>query len=141
MVIMSIDLGAARTGVAVCDKGEILASPVGVIKSDYFPKIIEKIGEYCKIYRPELIVVGNPVNMDGSSGESSKKCTEFASILFEQVQIKTVLWDERKTTVIAHGMLNEVNVRGKKRKDTVDAVAATVILEDYLRYRKNKAIL
>lgn len=141
MVILSVDLGAARTGVAVCDKSEILASPVGVIKSDYFPKIIAKIAEFCEIYGPELIVVGNPINMDGSAGESSQKCTDFAAQLQQELKIETVLWDERNTTVIAHGMLNDVNVRGKKRKDTVDAVAATVILENYIRYRKNKAML
>lgn len=140
MVILSVDLGAARTGVAVCDKSEILASPVGVIHSDYFPKIIQKIGEYCQIYKPELIVVGNPLNMDGTSGESSKKCVNFSEQLSVELGIETVLWDERNTSVIAHSMLNDVNVRGKKRKNTVDAVAATVILENYLSYRKNKNI-
>lgn len=139
MVILSVDLGAARTGIAVCDKSEILASPVSVIKGDYHPKIIAQISEICQNLKPELIVVGNPLNMDGTAGESSQKCTAFAKELEVALGIKTVLWDERNTTVIAHNMLNDVNVRGKKRKSTVDAVAATVILENYLQYRKNQA--
>lgn len=137
MVILCVDPGEARTGIAVCDKNEILASPVTVINEDYTPKIISKISEICGRLNPELIVVGNPVNMDGSRGERSKKCCDFAETLEKELNIKTVMWDERSTTVIAHGILNETDVRGKKRKSVIDAVAATVILESYLSYRKN----
>ena len=84
-------------------------------------------------YKPELIVVGLPKNMDSSIGERAQRCIDFADELSKKCGIKTVMWDERLTTVSAHHYLNQTNTRGKKRKNTVDAVAAVIILEDYLR--------
>ena len=85
----------------------------------------------------ELIVVGHPLNMDGSKGPRAQLCEEFAEKLRELVSVPVVLWDERQTTVSAIGFLNETNTRGKKRKQVIDAVAATIILENYLNYRRN----
>ncbi len=137
MVIMSVDYGDARTGIAVCDSSEMLASPVEVIHSDYAPKIVSRIKVLCDIYKPEMIVVGLPKNMNASIGERAEKCMAFARLLKEEVCINVEMWDERLTTVSAHNYLNQTNTRGKKRKNVVDAVAATIILEDYLSYRKN----
>ncbi len=137
MVILSVDYGDARTGIAVCDALEMLASPVEVIHSDYEPKVIDRIAKLCEIYKPECIVVGLPKNMNASCGERAEKCTSFAKKLESKVNIKTEMWDERLTTVSAHSYLNMTNTRGKKRKDVVDAVAATIILEDYLSFKKN----
>ncbi len=137
MIIMSIDYGDARTGIAVCDKLEMMASPVEVIHSDYEPKVITRIKELCSVYKPELLVVGLPKNMNSSVGERAEKCASFAENLQNESGISTVMWDERLTTVSAHNYLNQTNTRGKKRKNVVDAVAATIILEDYLTYRKN----
>lgn len=138
MIIMSIDYGDARTGIAVCDQLEMLASPVEVIHSDYEPKIISRIKEISAVYKPALFVVGLPKNMNSSVGERAEKCILFAENLKKESGIETVMWDERLTTVSAHNYLNQTNTRGKKRKDIVDAVAATIILEDYLSFRKNK---
>lgn len=138
MVIMSVDYGDARTGLAVCDKLEMLATPVCVIKESYQPKLAEKISEKVSEAGAELLVVGYPKNMDGSCGERAQKCSEFAEILSEKCGIQAVLWDERLTTVCAHNALNVTNTRGKKRKEVVDAVAAVMILEDYLKFRKNR---
>lgn len=140
MVIMSIDYGDARTGIAVCDNSEMLASPVEVIHSDYEPKVILRIKEICKIYNPSLLVVGLPKNMNASVGERAEKCMLFADNLKNETGINTVMWDERLTTVSAHNYLNQTNTKGKKRKNIVDAVAATIILEDYLTYRKNQSV-
>lgn len=137
MVIMSVDYGDARTGIAVCDRLELLASPVDVIHSNYEPKVIAKIKELCKAHSPELIVVGLPKNMDSTIGERAQKCIEFAQKLEDELSVKTVTWDERLTTVSAHGFLNSTNTRGQKRKNIVDAVSAVIILQDYLAYRKN----
>ena len=137
MVIMSVDYGDARTGVAVCDPLELLASPVDVIHSGYEPKVIAKIEELCKKHSPELIVVGLPKNMDSTIGERAQKCIAFSRELEKKLAIKTVTWDERLTTVEAHGFLNTANIRGQKRKNIVDAVSAVIILQDYLAYRKN----
>lgn len=139
MRIMSVDYGDSRTGIAVCDKGEILASPLTVITEYNFERCAEKVAELAKKEKAELIVVGHPKNMDGSEGERAEKCAGFARLAGELSGLPTELWDERRTTVTAHNYLNETNVRGKKRKAVVDAVAATIILESYLEYRKNKA--
>lgn len=138
MKIMSVDLGLSRTGIAVCDPLEMLASPVEVIFEKYEPKLIEKIVEITKKLGAELIVVGYPLNMDGSEGERAQECKRIAQIIGEKSGIKTVMWDERCTTVMSHNVLNVTNVRGQKRKNVVDAVAAVMILESYLDYRKNK---
>ena len=136
MVILAVDYGDARTGLAVCDRTELLASPVGVIRETYAPRLIEKLRPVVAQYRPEQIVVGLPKNMDGSLGPRAEQCADFANALEEAFGIETVTFDERLTTVAAHRALNEVNVRGKKRKDVVDAVAAVMILEDHLRARR-----
>lgn len=86
----------------------------------------------------QMIVVGYPRNMNGTLGERAEKCAAFAQQLQAMVPIPVELWDERATTVQAHNYLNETNTRGKKRKQVVDQVAATIILESYLAYRKNQ---
>ncbi len=132
MVILSVDYGDVRTGIAVCDKMEMLASPVTVITQPYEPKLITEIEKIISQYKPELIVVGLPKNMDGTSGERAEKCKKFADALTEKTGIRTHMVDERLTTVSAHRALNVTNVRGSKRKEIVDAVSAVMILESYL---------
>jgi len=137
MVIVGIDFGDARTGLAVCDKYEMMASDAGCVAADSYKKALEKVGARVKELGAELLVVGNPVNMDGTAGWRSDKCRAFARELSEATGIPAVLYDERLTTVSAHKILSENNVRGKKRKATVDTLSASLILEDYLKYRKN----
>ncbi|MBQ7118372.1 MAG: Holliday junction resolvase RuvX [Clostridia bacterium] len=132
MVILSVDYGDVRTGIAVCDKMEMLASPVTVITQSYEPKLMLEIEKIIAQYKPELIVVGLPKNMDGTSGERAEKCKRFADTLSEKTGISTQMVDERLTTVSAHRALNATNVRGSKRKEIVDAVSAVMILESYL---------
>ena len=136
MVILSVDYGDSRTGLAVCDKSEFLASPVGVVFEKYEPIVVKSVSEKAAELKAELIVVGLPRNMDGSYGDRAEKCTEFGELLKEATGLDVVMWDERLTTVSAHRVLNEVNVRGKKRKNIVDAVSAVMILEDFLASRK-----
>lgn len=136
MVIMSVDYGDVRTGIAVCDRLEMLASPVCVITQRDPNKLIAVITELAAKYKAERFVVGLPKNMDSTIGERGEKCAAFAASLEEFSSIETVLVDERLTTVIAHNALNETNVRGKKRKQTVDKVAAVLILQGYIDSRK-----
>ena len=137
MKIMAVDFGDSRTGLAVCDKSEFLASPAGVIEEKDFEKCIEKVAAAAKENAAEEIVVGYPKNMNNTIGERAQKCALFAEKRAELVDVPVKLWDERSTTVSAHYYLNQTNTRGKKRKAVVDAVAATIILESYLGFRKN----
>ena len=137
MKILAVDYGDARTGLAICDAGELLASPVGVIHSHRMDEAVQKATEAAREQRAERIVVGNPINMNGTRGPRSELCQEFAAKLEEAAGLPVVLWDERSTTVTAIGYLNATDTRGKKRKAVVDAVAATIILESYLAWRKN----
>ena len=137
MKILAVDLGDARTGLAVCDPTEVLASPAGVIHETDFEVILKKVAQAAKEHRAQRIVVGYPKNMNGTVGERAEKCALFAQRLGELAEIPVKLWDERSTTVSAHNILNVTDTRGKKRKNVVDAVAATIILESYLAYRKN----
>lgn len=139
MIIMSVDFGDSRTGLAVCDRTEFLASPVTVIHEKNFEACAQKVCEAAKQAKAELIVVGYPKNMNNTIGERAEKCEKFAKLVSELSGLPYELWDERSTTVSAHNYLNETNVRGKKRKNVVDAVAAVIILESYLGYRKNTA--
>lgn len=134
--IMGIDYGDARTGIAVSD---LLCSLVGtttVIHSRNPEKTLEKVTQFVK-ESPDIgeIVVGLPKNMDGSEGTRAELCREFATKLEEATGLPVHLWDERRTTVEAHNILSAHNYHGKKRKDTVDAVAASLILEGYLSFR------
>ena len=139
MIIVGIDFGDARTGIAVCDKYEMLAHDEGCVAADSYKKALAACAERVRELGAELIVVGNPVNMDGTSGWRSDKCKAFARELSELTGIPSEMYDERLTTVSAHKILNENNVRGKKRKATVDALSARLILEDFLTAKKRRA--
>lgn len=136
MVIMAVDLGKARTGIAASDKTEYLASPVAVISEKRRDVLLQKVADKATEIRAELIVVGLPRNMDGSEGESAMNARTFAQELAELLSLEVVLWDERCTTITAHGYLNDTNTRGKKRKAVIDEVAATVILQSFLDSRR-----
>ena len=139
MVILAVDYGDARTGLAVCDKGELLASPAGVIREWNLEKTARRVAEEASRLGAEEIVVGNPLNMNGTAGERSRLCCQFGDLLREFSGLPVRMWDERSTTVSAIHYLNVTDTRGKRRKAVVDAVAATIILENYLSYRKNSA--
>ncbi len=137
MKIMAVDFGDARTGLAVCDRTEFLASPIGVIHDYNFESTIKKVAVAVTEYDVKKVIVGHPLNMNGTRGERAEKCELFAEKLKALVDVPVMLWDERSTTVSAHQILSDNQTFGKKRKEVVDAVAATLILESYLEYRKN----
>lgn len=137
MKIMAVDYGKARTGLAVCDPTEFLASPVGVIQEKDMSQAIIKINYAAQEYGVKEIVVGYPLNMDGSAGERAQDCEKLASALAKLSNLPVRLWDERQTTMEAAQYLNATDVRGKKRRDIIDEVAAVIILESYLTFRHN----
>ncbi len=138
MKILAVDLGLARTGLALCDEAETLAFPAGVISERNRERLARSIAERAQAERVGGIVVGLPRNMDGSEGQSAQNARAFAQQLQELVEMPVEMRDERGTTITAHGFLNDTDTRGKKRKAAVDAVAATIILQDYLDYRRNQ---
>ena len=134
MRIMGIDYGDARTGVAISD---LLCSIVGttyVVPSRNTEKAVADIVKLAKDNDVGKIVVGLPKNMDGTEGPRAELCRSFAQTLREATGLEIDMWDERRTTVEAHNILSQHNYHGKKRKNTVDAVAASLILEGYLAY-------
>lgn len=136
MKIMGIDYGDARTGVAISD---LLCSIVGsstVLPSRNTDKLIADIVRLTKENQVGEIVVGLPKNMDGTEGNRAQLCREFAALLRSATGLPVAMWDERRTTVEAHNILSAHNYHGKKRKETVDAVAASLILEGYLAFKK-----
>jgi putative Holliday junction resolvase len=140
MKIMAVDFGEARTGLAMCDRTEFLASPLGLIEEKSLAKTVEKIVYAAREYEAGMIIVGLPRNMDGSEGERAARCRRVADMLKGIMSdIPVELWDERMSTKAAAGYLNASDVRGKKRRKAMDAEAAAVILEGYLAYRQSSA--
>ena len=138
MRIMGIDYGDARTGVAISD---LLCSIVGttyVVPSRNSEKAMADIVRLAKDNQVGEIVVGLPRNMDGTEGPRAQLCREFADALQQATGLPVAMWDERRTTVEAHNILSHHNYHGKKRKETVDAVAASLILEGYLAFRQKQ---
>lgn len=138
MKMMAIDFGDARTGIAMCDPLEMLASPFRVVKQKDITKLVEEIALIAKEQNVERIVVGHPKNMNGSNGERAAKTERLVNKLKLATKLDVVLWDERSTTVLAHKILKDNEVFGKKRKNIVDAVAAVLILENYIKFKKSR---
>lgn len=134
--IMGIDYGDARTGVALSDLLCTIVGSTAVVPSRNTEKAIADIVRIARDNQVGEIVVGLPRNMDGTEGPRAALCRQFADKLHEATGLPVVMWDERRTTVEAHNILSQHNYHGKKRKDTVDAVAASLILEGYLNSRK-----
>ncbi len=132
MVILGVDYGEQRTGVAASDALGILASPVRVLEGVSLKKLPAALAAIAHERGAEKIVLGLPLNMNGSRGEKALQCEALAERLRQAASLPVQLWDERLTTVSAHRALNETNVRGAKRKNIVDAVAAVMILQSYL---------
>ncbi|MBQ7859291.1 MAG: Holliday junction resolvase RuvX [Faecalibacterium sp.] len=138
MKILAVDYGDSRTGLAVCDPTEFLASPVTPqIEERSMGKVADKVVAAAKAQNAQLIVLGLPRNMDGTEGSRAQKCRKLGTLLEEKSGLPVRMWDERQTTITAAGILSENGTFGKKRKAVLDSVSATVILENYLAWRKN----
>ena len=137
MKIMAVDFGDARTGLAMCDRTEMFASPLGVITEYKFERTVEKVAHAAMEYAAEMIVVGLPVNMDGSQGPRAERCRAFAQKVEELTGLPVAMMDERMTTMAASRFLNETNTRGAKRKTVIDTLSAQIILQNFLDRLKN----
>jgi len=129
---MAIDYGDARTGVAVSDESATLVGDAWVIQSRRETELIHTLASEINTRGISRVIVGHPKNMDGSIGPRAEKSAHFAELLRSVCDVEVVLWDERMTTLSAQRVLTDVGKFGKKRKKTIDAVAASLILESYL---------
>ncbi|MBQ3792105.1 MAG: Holliday junction resolvase RuvX [Clostridia bacterium] len=136
-IILGVDFGDARTGLAVSDAFGKMAFGAGVLRVQGVKKTAQAVAEEARKRGSSLIVVGNPINMNGSEGPRSEKCRVFCEFVREYSGLPTELYDERLTTVSAHRLLSESGVFGQKRKNAVDELSAQLILQDYLD-RKNR---
>lgn len=134
MRVLAIDYGDARTGIAVSDAMGMIVGQTTVIHSWNPQKTAEEIARLVKETGAERLVMGFPKNMDGTEGPRADLYRQFAKLLEDVVKMPVILWDERRTTVEAHNILSANNYHGQKRKNTVDAVAASLILEGYLSF-------
>lgn len=132
MRILGIDYGDVRIGLAVSDLTGMIAQAVGVISGRDEEKRLLELSDYMARYSPETVVLGYPLNMNGTKGERAEKSEAFADKLREMYGVKVVLWDERLSSMAAHRTLEEAGISGKKRKGKVDPLAAVFILQGYL---------
>lgn len=131
--IIAVDFGDVRTGLAVSDPLGMLANGIGYVKSDYMPKTADLVAEKVREYKAAKIVIGLPINMNGSEGPRAEHAKEFGKLLAERVgEIPIVFFDERCSTMAAHQIMNFTDTRGKKRKEAVDTLSAQIILQNYL---------
>ena len=141
MRILGIDYGDARIGLALSDASATLCGRAWTLTEWNLDRAVDAIADVVRTEGVERIVLGLPKNMDGTAGSRAEECAAAAEQIEKLCGIRTVLWDERCTTISAHTALNYTDTRGKKRKAVVDTVAATIILQDYLdslRLRKER---
>lgn len=135
--ILALDVGQKRIGVAVSDPLGITAQGVGVITRKNIEDDINEIGKFVNEYKADSIVIGMPINMDGTKGESAAKVTEFVETVNSRLNIPVVTYDERLSTKESEKFLISSDVSRKKRKSVIDKIAAQLILESYLERLKN----
>ena len=138
MRVMAIDYGDAHTGVALSDPTGFLVGTTVTINSWRQEVVLDRLAELIEEYRPEEVVLGFPKNMDGTDGRKAELYRELAARLEEETGMKVILWDERRSTIDAHHILFNQGKDGRKRKKIVDAVAASLILENYLDFKRMK---
>lgn len=138
MKILGIDYGDARTGLSVSDPSGFLAGSPSVIHEWNYDRLVDKLVSFIGENKIEEIVLGHPKNMDGTVGARAEKCEALAKTLEERTGIPVILWDERRTTVAAHEILHRAGKKEKKHRENVDAVAAALILQGYLDFKRRK---
>ena len=141
MRIIGLDFGSKTVGVAVSDELLITAQGIEIVRSKSENKLrqtLARIEELIKEYNVEKIVLGFPKNMNNSEGERCEKTLEFKEMLERRTGLTVELWDERLTTVAADNLMMEAGIRRENRKEYVDQIAASFILQGYLDYLQNE---
>lgn len=139
MKLLGVDYGEARTGLAYSDALGLYAVGMGNIKSYDMEKTALEISLKAKEIGAQTIVIGKPINMNGTFGEKVEKVEKLAALIRTHTDIPIAFFDERMTTVRAHQILQESGVRAKKRKPIIDSLAAELILQGYMDMQRNKS--
>lgn len=134
--LLGVDFGDARTGLAYSDDLWITSVGAGTLKSYDMVKTAASVAEKAKEINADIIVIGKPLNMDGTEGFRVEHVMQFAEELKKVTDIKIEFIDERRTTIQAYGILDELGTYGKKRKAAIDTLSAEIILQSYMD--KNK---
>tara|TARA_B110000438_G_scaffold24813_1_gene23149 strand:- start:655 stop:1119 length:465 start_codon:yes stop_codon:yes gene_type:complete len=132
--ILCLDLGKKRIGLAISDVNQKIASPYDVIKEKKFSEVLEIIKNLVKEFDIGSIIVGDPINMDGSLGPKSQSSRSFIANINKDIHIPILLWDERLSTVAAEKSLIEADISRKKRGEVIDKIAANIILQNFLDF-------
>jgi putative Holliday junction resolvase len=136
--LLGVDFGDVRTGLAVSDVTRFLASGLETIRPGSMTKTAEAVAEAARAHGVVGVVVGLPVNMNGSQGERAEHARMFAAMLNERIpELPILMLDERMTTMAASRFLNETNTSGQKRKQVIDTLSAQIILQNALDRLKN----
>ena len=137
MRVLALDHGTVRIGVAVSDELQMIAQPLEFIPAEPWDAFVDRLRQILAEKPAELILVGMPRNMDGSYGPAAEKVRQFVARLGEAVAVPLRLWDERLTTAQANRLLLQGNVRREKRKQSIDKLAAAILLQSYLDAKVN----
>ena len=132
MRILALDHGTKRIGVAVSDETKTIALPLEYIPAEPFAAFLERLKFLLREKEADLILIGQPRNMDGSYGPAAQKVETFVGVLKTAITIPIKMWDERLTSTMANRVMTQANVRRDKRKEKVDAMAAAILLQSYL---------
>ena len=136
--VLGVDFGDVRTGLAISDETRFLASGIGYIKPGGIVKTADKVAEIAMENNAVGVVVGHPMNMNGTRGPRAERAEEFAVLLRERLpDIEVVLFDERMTTMAASRYLVETGTRGKNRKQVIDTLSAQILLQNFIDMEKN----
>ena len=130
--VIAIDYGDARTGIAVSDLTGSMAGETLTIQEWNAERLAQRIAYFAKEREAGTLLLGLPKNMDGTEGPRAEKARQFAALLERETSLPIVLWDERRSTIEAHAILHANGKKEKKHRETVDAVAAALLLESYL---------
>ncbi len=136
MRLLAVDYGQKRTGLAICDEGEVVCTPLCVIEGGY--GLIEKIAAFAAEYQAEGLVVGLPLNMDGTEGEAAEDVRAFAGELAERLKLKVYFQDERQSSIFAETIMRPAELTRKKKKRRLDAVAAAGILRAFIEHKTKR---
>ena len=134
--VLAIDYGDQRTGLALSDMTGLLTGEAVTVQEWDAERLADRVADFALSRGAETLVLGLPKNMDGSEGPRAEKARAFAELLRQRCDLPLVFWDERRSSIEAHNILHAVGKKEKKHRTTVDAVAASLLLESYLDSRR-----